>query len=246
MRRTIATITGLLLLATASTAFASGAGLPTLAQLHLGTDEATLYSDSPALHTGTNTFTLAIPGLPEAAHVLLTAIGPDGRAVDVDLQPLTVLGGDAHDDMSDMPGMSHDSAAAGHDMAGMNHDMAGMNHDHAAAAPATAPAPEAGHDHAAAAPEAAHSDSGHSGHDAHSDLPTSGYVARGTARLSQTGTWTLLVEASDGHAGTSDKVKLDVVQGGPSRLYLAATGSLIGGFLIYGAVGRRRQRTGGK
>jgi hypothetical protein len=180
--------------------------------------------------------------------------------VDVDLQPLTVLGGDAHDDMSDMPGMSHDSAAAGHDMAGMSHDMAGMSHDmagmshdsagashdHAAAAPATSPAPEAGHDHAAAAPEAAPSDSVHSGHDAHSDLPTSGYVARGTARLSQTGTWTLLVEASDGHAGTSDKAVLDVVQGGPSRLYLAATGSLIGGFLICGAVGRRRQRTGGK
>lgn len=82
----------LLTLAAATPALAS-VGLPRLASLDVGPYQATLLGDSPQLHTGTNTITLAVPELPHEAKVALQFVGPKGQVVRVPLKPLVVLSG---------------------------------------------------------------------------------------------------------------------------------------------------------
>jgi len=90
----------------------------------------------------------------------------------------------------------------------------------------------AGMDHGTAGGDGAHS------HDEGS------FDARGKAVINTPGTWTIAVDIT-GHGGTqSAQTSVDVVRGGPSRLYLGFTGLLIGGSITYGVAQRRRQNNG--
>ncbi len=69
-----------------------------------------------------------------------------------------------------------------------------------------------------------------------------GYLARGTASLGTAGLWQArLVVAGPGQERYAAQTIVEVRPGGPNRLYLAGTGSVIGGFLLFGIVQRRRQ-----
>lgn len=70
------------------------------------------------------------------------------------------------------------------------------------------------------------------------------YLMRGAAELPKTGTWRARVEITD-TTGTvhSAEQELSAVDGGPNRIYLAATGTLITGALVVGVIGRRRAAT---
>jgi hypothetical protein len=67
------------------------------------------------------------------------------------------------------------------------------------------------------------------------------FLLRGTAELPKTGAWRARVEVID-TTGTvqSAEQELNAIDGGPNRIYLAATGTLIVGALVVGVVGRRR------
>ncbi|HEY5475617.1 MAG TPA: hypothetical protein VIK11_02780, partial [Tepidiformaceae bacterium] len=74
-------------------------------------------------------------------------------------------------------------------------------------------------------------------------LPTE-YLLRGTANLTNAGAWRARVEIID-TTGTVQSAEQDLsaVDGGPNRIYLAATGTLIVGSLLVGVIGRRRLTT---
>jgi hypothetical protein len=74
-------------------------------------------------------------------------------------------------------------------------------------------------------------------------LPTE-YLLRGTANLPNAGAWRARVEIID-TTGTVQSAEQDLsaVNGGPNRIYLAATGTLIVGSLLVGVIGRRRLTT---
>jgi hypothetical protein len=107
-----------------------------------------------------------------------------------------------------------------------------------------------GHDASAAAGElddhhgAAHGTDQMSGY----GEATAPYMARGRVSVPTTGTWEAQLTIRDGHGdgldGSSEAMyghaDLDVVEGGPNPWYLGATGSLMGGALLFGAVQRRR------
>ena len=69
------------------------------------------------------------------------------------------------------------------------------------------------------------------------------FLLRGTAELPKTGPWRARVEVTD-TTGTvqSAEQELRAIDGGPNRVYLAATGTLIGGALVFGVIARRRTR----
>ena len=74
---------------------------------------------------------------------------------------------------------------------------------------------------------------------AHSQSET--YLARGSVSLPSTGRWTARLVVRDPHGGeTIGEVPVQVVQGGPSRLYLGFTGTLIFGSMLFGMIRRRR------
>ena len=64
-------------------------------------------------------------------------------------------------------------------------------------------------------------------------------MLRGTVDLPNAGRWQASVSVVD-HAGAihTDEMTLDAVEGGPNRLYLLATASLIGGALVIGVAAR--------
>ena len=74
-------------------------------------------------------------------------------------------------------------------------------------------------------------------------LPTE-YLLRGAANLTNAGAWRARVEIID-TTGTVQSAEQDLsaVDGGPNRIYLAATGTLIIGSLLVGVIGRRRLTT---
>lgn len=208
----------------------AGAGLPKLASFTVGEISATVQNDSPTLKTGTNVLTLQISELPEGYRAELTLVGPAGQSVPVPLKPLVVLEGpaEAHGD----DGHGAEESAAGHD---------------APKSAAAAPAKSDGHggdSHGTPAPAPAKTDD-HESSDGHGDedaLGEAGYNARGKVRLSETGEWKLIFALTDDHgAVTRSEAHVPVEQGGPNRLFLAVTGSLMGGTMIYGAIERRRQ-----
>lgn len=85
-----------------------------------------------------------------------------------------------------------------------------------------------------------HGDS-HGGGDAHGAAETAVYHGRGKAVLPMAGTWTVRVTAGDVAETT-----LQATAGGPNKLFVSFTGLLMGGFMAYGAIQRRRQQTSGR
>lgn len=201
----------------ASASLASAsAGLPKVASLTAGSYKASLHSDSLAPRTGSNTFTLEIGSLPADTHTHLTLVSPSGKSVPVDLQALTILSG---------PDGGHGGDA------------------HGSAAPADPHAAAPADSHGAA------TDAHGTTTDAHAAAvaTATAYNARGKAVLTETGTWTAVLELESTHDGKlTAKAPFTVKTGGPSRVYLAFTGSLIGGFIIYGAVNRRQNTKSGR
>jgi hypothetical protein len=69
------------------------------------------------------------------------------------------------------------------------------------------------------------------------------FLGRGTVDVPLTGTWSAVLMIRDGPEVLLDEVLLEARENGPNGLYIAATGATIAGFLLYGAVQRRRQPT---
>ena len=68
------------------------------------------------------------------------------------------------------------------------------------------------------------------------------FVARGSVSVPEPGDWQArLVVGQVGGERFAAEARLVAQDGGPSPLYLAGTGSVMGGFLLFGAVQRRRQ-----
>lgn len=228
MRKTI-WIPALLMALTVSAPALAGAGLPSLARIAVGSYQAQLLGDSPQLHTGTNTITVAVPGLTSDNEVSLKFVGPKGQVVQVPLRTLVVLqgpdgghGGGGHGESPEADSHSAEETAA-----------APADHSHAET-DAHAEAPADDHGSQDSHGEEASSD-GH-GDDGHDD---SAYQVRGKAVLEETGTWTAVVTID----GASEEFKFEVVRGGPNRVYVGVTGSVMGAALVYGAIGRRRQQS---
>ena len=70
---------------------------------------------------------------------------------------------------------------------------------------------------------------------------TETYLARGTVSLPSTGTWNarLVIRDPDGEEVVGE-MPITVTEGGPSKLYLGFTGSLIFGSMLFGLIQRRR------
>ncbi|MCC7368751.1 MAG: hypothetical protein IT306_10035 [Chloroflexi bacterium] len=108
---------------------------------------------------------------------------------------------------------------------------AGTQDGHATTA--SSPSPATGHDEAG--PAAADADHGHE---------TQEYMARGAVSLPSTGTWTARLVIRDAHGEEMvGEAPVQVEQGGPNRLYLGVSGSLIFGSMLFGMIQRRREPT---
>jgi len=154
-------------------------------------------------------------------------------------------------------GSSH--AESGHGTAGNDHSGAGDQGSPAArrgvaALVPVAEAAEHSGGHAAGqgdpqAHDAVHDDArGEVGHAAAQVVQVPGatsatFLGRGVVTLPTTGVWNAIVRIGKGHESPLEaEAAIDTVDGGPNPLYLGATGSLIGGSLLYGAVERQRRR----
>jgi hypothetical protein len=74
-----------------------------------------------------------------------------------------------------------------------------------------------------------------------------GFTGRGLARLDATGAWTATVRIRDASGqALLASAQVNVVDGGPNPLYLATTGLLIGGSLLFGMIQRRRELVRGR
>ena len=96
---------------------------------------------------------------------------------------------------------------------------------------ATAPSTTDGHDEALpGVADVAHGDK------------TEAYLARGSVSVPTTGDWTARLTIRDPHGEEMvGEAPVLVVEGGPSKLYLSFTGSLIFGSMLFGLVLRRRK-----
>jgi hypothetical protein len=120
----------------------------------------------------------------------------------------------------EVSGMDHAAPGTSHDMPGMAHDMGAMGH----AAPGDGQQVEPLHD-------------------ASSGPPAGGVThrARGSVSVPESGTWRArLVIRKDAGASFVAEATLKAEDSGPNAFYLAGTGLLISGFLLYGATQRRR------
>jgi hypothetical protein len=107
---------------------------------------------------------------------------------------------------------------------------------HAARPAAEAHGAAAKDDHASPA-SAAHDEPADA---AHGDATTE-YMARGSVSLPSTGTWTARLAIRDAHGEEMvGETQIQVSEGGPNRLYLGITGSLIFGSMLFGLIQRRR------
>ena len=212
-------------------------GLPEIANLDAGPFTATLHNDAPTLMTGSNTLTLEIPALPDRHAVSLSLAGPRGERLDVPLRPLQVLDGpsDAHSvGHGDTHAAAQTDAASGRAVSGMDHAAPGTSHD----------MPGMAHDMGAMG-QAAPGDGQQVEplHDASSGPPAGGVThrARGSVSVPESGTWRArLVIRKDAGASFVAEATLKAEDSGPNAFYLAGTGLLISGFLLYGATQRRR------
>jgi hypothetical protein len=110
---------------------------------------------------------------------------------------------------------------------GHSHDMAGMG---------------GGHDMAAMG--GGHDMTSMGGHDM-SGMAAGGaetYRGRGSISVPEAGSWQahLVIRAAAGASFVAE-APLNAEDGGPNGLYLAGAGTLMGGFVVYGAIQRRRQ-----
>lgn len=221
MRR-LATLLGLFVLLSVPTRAWASAGLPQIASLHVGPYHVQIWNDSPSLRTGNNTVTLAVPDLPSGGRVYLALQSPAGRTVAAPLQPLLVLDGPetaGHEADAHSEGGTGEADAHGHDGAEETavHGHGGDGHDEVGA--------------------------GHHG----SPLPVGGYLARGRVKLDQPGTWQVTVTVAGDPAGEQvTTIPVTVVDGSPNRVYLGATGLLMTGAVLYGAVNRRLRSDEGR
>ncbi|HYF93695.1 MAG TPA: hypothetical protein VD969_15885 [Symbiobacteriaceae bacterium] len=215
----------LLILGAAAPALAGG-GLPVLSSMKAGNTEVTIYGDSMFVHTGTNTLTVEATGLPEGAAIALNLIGPDGKTVVVPLRPLRVVAGpaDAHGGDHENESDGHESEDSGHESEDSGHESDGDAHE--------TESTQHGSSHDAQADQ-------HGDEPAESESPV---WFRGKASVPTTGTWKAQLEI--GGAKATDELK--VVGNGPSPLYLAFTGVIMGGTITYGAIQRRRQSQTGR
>jgi hypothetical protein len=101
-------------------------------------------------------------------------------------------------------------------------------------------------DHGSAAPvpstAAAHDESKPGVTDAAHGNETEGYMARGSVSVPATGLWIARLVIRDQHGEeVVGETPLVAVEGGPSKLYLSFTGSLIFGSMLFGLVQRHRK-----
>lgn len=76
--------------------------------------------------------------------------------------------------------------------------------------------------------------------DGHGDKAEA-YMARGSVSVPSTGTWTARLSIRDAHGDEMvGETRVEVSEGGPNRLYLGFTGSLIFGSMLFGLIQRRR------
>lgn len=95
---------------------------------------------------------------------------------------------------------------------------------------------ESGMDHGAPATALTHEQD----HERTRGLAGKPFLARGAVTVPTTGNWTArLVIYEDGRQAFAAQAPVEVMEGGPSKLYLAGAGALMGGFLLYGVARRR-------
>lgn len=223
MRRTALPAAALLIMVSATPALAS-AGLPKIASLQAGPHKAAIHNDSSSARIGSNTITVEITDVPAGHDVHLRFIGPDGQTIDPALRPLEVLAGpeDAHG------GGGHESTAPA-TTPSTEHGGHGGGHEAAPATPAAPADPHAGHGAAA---------------DSHS-AGSQTFTARTNVKFPVGGTWKAVVVIEADHG---DKLQaeapFEVTYGGPNRIFVASSGLTMGGFMLYGAVQRRRKSGG--
>ena len=76
--------------------------------------------------------------------------------------------------------------------------------------------------------------------DGHGDK-AGAYMARGSVSVPSKGTWTARLSIRDAHGDEMiGETQVEVTEGGPNRLYLGFTGSLIFGSMLFGLIQRRR------
>jgi hypothetical protein len=215
MHRTVPLLAAALSFAVAVPAMASG-GLPLLSSIEAGPYSIALYNDSPTLVTGRNVLTLEIPAAADSARVQFELVASGGQSFPVRLRPVSVLGGGGST-ANDMAGMA--------DMPGMPANSAPDGHSaggHSPAGTSESAAPGAA-PHASAA---------------------EGTLLRGAVDLPTAGNWTarLSVVGPAGEAYTVETA-LNAEYGGPNRLYLLVTGSLMAAVVVFGTVMRRLHRS---
>ena len=234
MRRAAVAIAALLLASTATPVLASG-GQTKLANVEAGPYLAALYNDSPDLATGSNVLTVKVPSLsPE--HVLrLDLIGPNREQIAVPLRPVIVLDEVDDGEHSHADGQADPHAAPVAVTTVASHDAHGPADDHGATA-THSPAPADAHGgHGSTAPAT---------HEPPESVQARSetYLARGTVSLPSAGAWTVRLVVLDPHGvETAGETPVKAIQGGPSRLYLGFTGTLIFGSMLFGMIQRRRQ-----
>jgi hypothetical protein len=235
MRRITLPTAALLVLLSASPALAS-AGLPKIASLQLGPHQAAIHNDSQSARIGSNTITVEVTDVPAGHSVHLHFVGPNGEVLEPTLRPLQVLTGpaDAHGGHESSTS-EHASATADHTQTstGHGHEMSGHTASGHDAAPAPAPA----------APADQHADQHATGHD------TAGQGATFTTRTNVTfpegGTWKAILAIGADHGDTLQaEAPFEVTYGGPNRVFVASSGLIIIGSILYGALNKRRQSGG--
>ena len=240
MRRIALPAAALLVLLGASPALAS-AGLPKIASLQVGPHKAAIHNDSQSARVGSNTITVEITDVPAGHSVHLRFIGPNGQLLEPTLRPLQILTGpeDAHGGHDTSSG-EHGAATADHAQTSSDHGTQSSGHEtsgHGTAGHDAAPAP------APAAAPAAPADPHAGGHDTAGQGET--FNARTTVDFPEGGTWkaVLVVEASHDDILQAE-APFEVTYGGPNRVFVASSGLIIVGSILYGALNKRRQSGG--
>jgi len=212
-----------LAVATAAPVLAGG-GLPHLSNFEAGPHVVALYNDSPTLVTGRNVLTLEVPPDADPASAVLDLANAAGRSIHVQLRKVSVRGG---------------GESGGHGGAG-GHGAAGE------ASSAHASGHASGHDSSGASGHSAAGSAASGVHQAGTpEQAVEGAVApkvrlRGAVDIPATGTWTARLRLADSSGVTyTAEATLAAVDGGPNRLYLVLTGSLIGGAVLLGTIVRR-------
>ncbi len=222
----------------------AAAGLPKLSDLQAGPYSVALHSDSPTLVTGRNVLTLELPPGAGGRAVQLQLVGANGRTLPVQLRRVTVLGGGESGGHGSPGADTHAAAAAaaGNGSSGASGQGASGAGSHGSgdhgATPTRQPEPDPG----------GHASAGHApaAEDEHASEPAGQAVLlRGAIDVPAAGAWTARLSLSD-EAGETyvAEAALNAVDGGPNRLYLIVTGTLMAGAVLFGVVTRRLRPSG--